>query len=431
MILRSWFDVKRILRTNTDGFVKLPHGIWRIDCFYDTVEIGLTDEKQQPDAENALKEWFKGWFDKRESVIRLDVDDATLPVEFIIEEIIEKKNVFRPFWDEAEYLKENTGLVQLPEAFSDDIRIIAFHSFKGGVGRTSHLAACLFALLDQANANRRKVNILVIDADLESPGLTYWHRKEKLQPAVSFIDFLEAYHYPPTDQDSVIALYAKELNKSCLDFGFYVLPACLENRQLLDIHILPEHLVRGIDGAWECSHAIERLAKAIGANYVLIDLRSGLSEIASPILFDPRIERYLLTTLSEQSVSGTNLILEKLSKVAPALKDVEAGKYSDPKVVISMLKQDLKKSPRYENVLQILADNYQVEETDDVQTQRLTIEETFFAEQLLCFSGWADARQKINDDTTLMQWARQWAKDVLTPPLERTADYAEVERLKK
>jgi MinD-like ATPase involved in chromosome partitioning or flagellar assembly len=428
MILRSWFDVERLFREKTNGFTNLPTSIWRIDCFYDTIEIGLTDEKQQSDAKDVLKEWFKGWFDQTESVIYLDIDDATLPVEFIIEEkISDKKNVFRPFWDEVEYITEKTDLIQFPAPFSDDIHIIAFHSFKGGVGRTSHLAACLFALLDQAKALKRDIKILAIDADLESPGFTYWH--QKLQPTVSIIDFLEAYHYPPTD--SVIAFYAKELKKSYLDLGFYVLPACLENKQLLDIRILPEHLARGIDGAWECSHAIEKLAKAIGANYVLIDLRAGLSEIASPILFDPRIERYLITTLSEQSVSGTKLILEKLSKLAPSLEEVETGKYLDPKVVISMLKQDLKASPIYENVLQVLAENYQVEETDDVQTQRLTIEETFFAEQLLYFYDWADARNKINDDTTLMQWARQWAKDALTQGSEQTTDYVEVKRLKE
>lgn len=414
MRLRSWFDVERLFRKETNNFTSLPAGIWRIDCFYDAIEIGLTDENQLSHAKTVLKKWFKAGFDQTESVIHLDIDDATLPVKFIIEEkISDRKNVFRPFWNEVEYIKtqENTedrykkvdNFIQFPPPFSDDIHIVAFHSFKGGVGRTSHLVAYLFALLDIAKAS--DINILVIDADLEAPGLTYWYRKEKLQPTVSLIDFLETYHYPPTDQDSTIAFYAKELKKSYLELGFDFLPACLENSQLLDIRILPEHLAR--DGAWECSHAIEQLAKAIGANYVLFDLRAGLSEIASPILFDPRLERYLITTLSEQSVSGTRLILEKLSKLAPNLDKIKAGKYLDPEIVISMLKADLNSSPIYEDALQSLAESYIVnEKNDDVQTRRLNIDETFFAEQLLYCSGWADARHKMNEDSTLMQWAK-------------------------
>jgi len=316
----------------------------------------------------------------------------------------------------ARYQSEiNSHTIQFPPPFPDDILMIAFHSFKGGVGRTSHLVAYLFALLEQAKTIHHDTNILVIDADLEAPGLTYWHREEKLQPTVSIIDFLEAYHYPPTDQKSTIAFYAKELKKSYHDYGFYFLPACLTDNQLLDIRILPEHIAQSIDGTWECSQAIFQLARAINANYVLIDLRAGLTELASPILFDPRIERYLITTLSEQSVSGTRLALEKLSKLAPSLEEIETGTYLDPKIVISLLKQDLKDSPIYEKVLQNIAESYRVEEKDDIQTQRLNLEETFFAEQLLYVSDWVDARKKINEDTTLMQWAMHRAKEVLTP----------------
>jgi MinD-like ATPase involved in chromosome partitioning or flagellar assembly len=416
MKLRTWLDIDRIIRNKTNGLTKMPHGVLDINCFYDAIEIEYASEKiKEEEAKNILKKWFLDWFDKTESVIRLDIDDSTIPVEFLAGETTHDiKHAFHPFWKEVEYLEsaKNSHIIKFPEPFPDDILMIAFHSFKGGVGRTSHLVAYLFALLDQAKAIHYDTNILVIDADLEAPGLTYWHRKEKLQPTVSIIDFLEAYHYPPTDQKSTIAFYAKELKKSYHDYGFYFLPACLTDNQLLDIRILPEHIAQSIDGTWECSHAIFQLAKAINANYVLIDLRAGLTELASPILFDPRIERYLITTLSEQSVSGTRLALEKLSKLAPKLEEIEAGTYLEPKIVISMLKQDLKDSPIYENVLQSLAESYIVKEKDDIQTQRLDIEETFFAEQLLYFSDWGDAKKKINQDTTLMQWALRRAKEV-------------------
>jgi cellulose biosynthesis protein BcsQ/allophanate hydrolase subunit 1 len=424
MKLRTWLDIDRIIRHQTNALTKMPPGILDINCFYDAIEIAYASEEiQEEKAKDILKKWFLDWFDHTESVIHLDIEDSTIPVEFLPEETTahKLKQTFHPFWKELAYLEKAT--IPFPNPFSDDMLMIAFHSFKGGVGRTSHLVAYLLALLEQAKAIDQDTTILVIDADLESPGLTYWHRKEKLQPTVSIIDFLEAYHYPPIDQDSTIAFYAKELKKSYHDYGFYFLPACVEDNQLLDIRILPEHIAQSLEGTWKCSEAIFQLAQAIKANYVLIDLRAGLTELASPILFDPRIERYLITTLSEQSVSGTRLALEKLSKLAPGLEAIEAGTYLDPKLIISMLKQDFKDSPIYDPVFQTLLESYRVQEKeDDIQTVRLKIEDTFFAEQLLYLSDWRDARQKINEETTLMQWAKERAKEVL--PAIQTRHYS-------
>jgi hypothetical protein len=112
MRLRSWFDVERILRKKTHSFAELPAEIWTIDCLYDAVEIGLTDEKQQSYAKTVLKEWLEDEFEQTESVIHLDIDEATIPVEFVVDEkISHKKNVFRPYWEQLEYIKtqlENT-----------------------------------------------------------------------------------------------------------------------------------------------------------------------------------------------------------------------------------------------------------------------------------------------------------------------------------
>jgi len=86
---------------------------------------------------------------------------------------------------------------------------VAFYSFKGGVGRTLHLAAHLFALLDRARELDTGITVLVIDADLEAPGLTYWNANEKQQPTVSFIDFLSDGRY--YDPSLIISMLTKEL----------------------------------------------------------------------------------------------------------------------------------------------------------------------------------------------------------------------------
>ena len=48
---------------------------------------------------------------------------------------------------------------------------------------------------------------LVVDADLEAPGLTYWNRSEKQQPTVSFINFLEAYHASSLEPEPVLSYH--------------------------------------------------------------------------------------------------------------------------------------------------------------------------------------------------------------------------------
>lgn len=56
------------------------------------------------------------------------------------------------------------------ERFDNDVQIVAFHSFKGGVGRTVHAVAMADAVA------RRGGKVLLIDADLEAPGITWMHR---------------------------------------------------------------------------------------------------------------------------------------------------------------------------------------------------------------------------------------------------------------
>ncbi|MFO5437495.1 MAG: ParA family protein, partial [Dolichospermum sp.] len=207
--LLTWLDIRRIFRRKTNYGTNLPENIVSIRCFSDAVEINIADENFINKVNDVLKEWFGDWYDEEESVIRFDIGDATLTVEFISEEERYITDIeIRPFWEEIAYLESNSEsdsetepavkkIVKLPEAYTEKPSLIAFYSFKGGVGRTLNLTAHLFALLDRAKELNESINVLVIDADLEAPGLTYWNALAKQQPSVSFINFLEVYHYSP------------------------------------------------------------------------------------------------------------------------------------------------------------------------------------------------------------------------------------------
>lgn len=431
--LLTWLDVKRIIREKTANGKKLPDGIVRIGCYSDALEIGVRQAEQIEEARRVLKNWFGEWYQEEQSFIQLDFCNATLPVEFIPgEERSEVDIPVRPFWEEVAYVKsemedelEIPVIANLPNPFPDDMhRLVSFYSFKGGVGRTLHMTAFLFALLDRAKELGKTTTVLVIDADLEAPGLTYWNRREKQQPSVSFLDFLELYQYSP-NLGEMFSSFAKEIKKSPKTEGgstWYFLPACLNDTQLLDTPVLPEHLARNSDGSWECGNAIYQLGKAIGADYILLDLRAGLSEVSSPIIFDPRIQRYIVTTIAEQSVSGTSLVINQISRLAPPESTMIDGKvdYYDPSLIISMLKPEFRKLSEFENSLVKLRSAYIESGEDNVYAKRLQIIETDFNEELLYINDWEDARFKLGP-TSIMRMAKDWAKSQLRLPVRTAA----------
>ena len=419
--LLTWLDVRRHIRSKTKYGTKLPDSLVKIRCFSDAVEIGIINEDNLEEAKHTVKEWFGDWYLEDESVIQLDMGDAKLPVEFISGEEVSLTDIdVLPFWEEIAYLENSSTVeavkansVKLPEPYTDKPSLIAFYSFKGGVGRTLNLAAYLFALLDRAKEVNESITVLVIDADLEAPGLTYWNAFENQQPAVSFMAFLEVYHYSPLEREQTLSLFAREVKKTPKNEGrstVYFLPACLDDKQLLDTPILPEHLVRSTDGVWEYGNAIHRLGEVVGADYVFIDLRAGLSEISSPIIFDPRIKRFLVTTINEQSVRGTSLVLKQIAKVAPSEADVDDEIYYDPSIVINMLKEEFRELPMYADAYYtFLSDYNQPQKNDDVFDKRLQIKDALFAEELLYVNNWEEARSKLKA-TTLMENARKWAE---------------------
>lgn len=70
------------------------------------------------------------------------------------------------------------------ERFAGNVEIVAFHSFKGGVGRTVHAVALADAVAQRGG------NVLLVDADLEAPGITWMHRAQGGQLDFAYEDLL-------------------------------------------------------------------------------------------------------------------------------------------------------------------------------------------------------------------------------------------------
>ncbi len=217
-----------------------------------------------------------------------------------------------------------------PESFPKDCPpLIALHSFKGGVGRTIHAVAIARSIAD-ATAQKP---VLLIDGDLEAPGITWLLKKRLLNPPISFIDFLALIQGDPDPAtESTLRLIADRIKSSPQLDHIYMLPAFRLKTQFTSLQIRPEHLVQAADDPYIITSTLSKLGKMLGIGAVVIDLRAGISEFSTGILLDPRVHRILVTTLSAQSVEGTEYILELFERLTPPRPG-----YPLPKVIFSQI----------------------------------------------------------------------------------------------
>ncbi len=317
--LLTWLDVERLLKQRTALWTRLPQGVLGVDCFASGMEIRFA-----PDSTNQVNVWLEQTFGRaylpEQPAIQLRIGHSQYPIELVQETgaVLATVGQNYPLWCDVTYLpaaqnnesmSEKANVVgeqpshepafRAPAHFEEGPDLISFHSFKGGVGRTTALMTYVAACLRDATPGTKK--ILVVDADLEAPGVSFW-LDESNRPTVSFVQLLEALHYPPAGLNVTLDFFADELRKTSLSLGglqreLFVLPAALDLAEIQDMPVTPEHLARNPENPWQLSDHLHALGKRLGADAVFIDLRAGLSELASPLLFDPRIDHFFVSTV--------------------------------------------------------------------------------------------------------------------------------------
>ena len=413
MLLITWLDVERAFREVTHGFTFLPEYIKRIACYIDGAEIYVPNSACECDLRAWLSEIFGRYLSEKEYKLDMSINGAEYPLDIILEPDSYKLPLYQyPLWHDLTYLNNDISLEMSPPKSLAAMRMAAFHSFKGGVGRTTALITHLSAYIEQAG--KQKTKVLIIDADLEAPGITYWLDSVN-QPNVSFVRFLESVHNPAISEESSINFFADELRKCSLTINgvheIFVLPACVNPAnpiELLDTPILPEHLTRNTKNPWRIGDVISKLAEVLGAELVLMDLRAGISELASPILFDPRIEKFIVSTVANQSVNGAALVLEKMTLLRGLMCDSE-NPASVPTVILSLLTSNLRESVDYEEAILKLNAAYPGFEDKDNLSSGIEFNEAGFNENLMCINDLKQAIE-ITKNSSLFVQARRWAE---------------------
>lgn len=313
----TWVDVEDVLLTvQAEG--RWPSWLTWARAYWDGLTLGI-----RPGTQTAAVTWLQETFDPRYDPARQSillestaVQKRVLPV--ILEETLEEPPSprFVPSLARPGVLWIPEGRPQPPAPFPAEFPpVVAFHSFKGGVGRTLHAVALSRAITEGSG------KVLLVDGDLEAPGISWLVGKRLPDPPVSFADLLALAHGDPDPSAvSTVQLVAERLQSALLD-GIYVLPAFRPARRFASLDIRPEHLVRGSEDPFVLTNLLTGLGKVLGVRAVIVDLRAGLSELAAGLLLDPRVYRVLVTTTSGQSVAGTCQLLEILGQLAPSTRD--------------------------------------------------------------------------------------------------------------
>lgn len=193
---------------------------------------------------------------------------------------------------------------------------IVFFSIKGGVGRSTALAASSWAL---AQSGQR---VLVLDLDLESPGLSSSLLPEERRPTYGITDWLVE-----DLVDNGAAVFDDMIASSPLshDGEIYVVPAHGKE---------PGEYVAKLGRVWMAKHSTEtgaeswskRLMRLISAledrlapDIILIDSRAGIDEVAASCIADLGAALVLLFAIDgEQTWSGYRVLLQHWNRAGQA-----------------------------------------------------------------------------------------------------------------
>jgi hypothetical protein len=205
-----------------------------------------------------------------------------------------------------------------------DYRIprVVFYSMKGGVGRSTALAACAWALAESGQ------RVLVLDLDLESPGLSTSLLPASRQPAYGITDWLV--EDLVNNGNAILDQMHASLGTQQRGGELIVVPSHGDNPgeyvSKLGRVWMPGFTPNGQRQTW--SERLLRMIQQLEAMHqptlVLIDSRAGIDEVASACVTDLGAKLiYLFALDSLQTWQGYRILFEhwRLHDVATKIRE--------------------------------------------------------------------------------------------------------------
>ncbi|WP_017579524.1 KGGVGR-motif variant AAA ATPase [Nocardiopsis valliformis] len=384
--LFTWVDIDSQLAEEavSGGW---PAWLLEVDAWWDGLELTVDAGTDI----TAVRAWLDRQFGlgstkQDETGVMLTLDrPANQPSESLPVRLVEARALEAP--PRRPRLKERRITSALSQAlprpentqFSGEKQITAFHSFKGGVGRTLHAVALADLLASQGQ------HVLLIDADLEAPGITWMYQAQGGRCDIAYEDLLALLHSSkqgdPTNAVKIASAYLPNQGVSRYSGTgrVTVLPASRRSR-LGPPQISPSDLLTEDRSPYFLSESLAALAIAAEVDTIILDLRAGASELSAPILLDPRITRVFVTTISDQSLQGTETMIRQLGVQAPAV----AGTDPAPSAIVTQYRLDVHDS-HAEQARRTLSDalSSMIDLSTTSSSEDLTVDEQVLTEPLL------------------------------------------------
>ncbi len=196
---------------------------------------------------------------------------------------------------------------------------ITFYSFKGGVGRT-------MALVNTAvEMARRGRSVVLVDFDLEAPGLTTFERLRPPQPHPGVVEYVTEYISTGRSPDIRDYVFKAEVFPD-VPGNIYIMPAGREDahyrRALAKIDWI--HLYENLDGFVFFEDTKTQLLAFTNPDYILIDSRTGHTDVEGICTRHLPDSVVVLFFPNEQNLSGLDDVCRAIrgEKHGGLLKDI-------------------------------------------------------------------------------------------------------------
>ncbi|MET3135241.1 MinD-like ATPase involved in chromosome partitioning or flagellar assembly [Oxalobacteraceae bacterium GrIS 1.11] len=302
----TWMDVARRLAclSLADGLLP-PHLIRARVGWY-----GITFEAIDSIPLSSLVTWLEGLFPARirENPLRIELEGPTQGAELPIElEIVEAQENFRQSFGIIDGIIEFKTST-LPKN-TRPIPVVAALSVKGGTGRTT--TATAFALRWAASSKRP---VLLVDGDLEAPGISYLFESFAGTPKISLEDVITLAHAESeADAPETISFASERLRDHLIPGNLFILPLRRDIEELASSAIRPEHLSTPAR-PFALADILSRIAQNLGCSGVVVDVRAGLVPLGVNLAMDPQVSPIIVTTLADQSIRATAGLVRFLSR---------------------------------------------------------------------------------------------------------------------
>jgi MinD-like ATPase involved in chromosome partitioning or flagellar assembly len=394
------------------------------------VKNGLMSETTRSESPEFLRGILCDAFDSASQTIKLPLMDSRLRI--VLEETDPEalpRSSPLPLFKNSFYQERYNPESSDPNPFKAPV--VAFHSYKGGVGRTLSLVALLHELIRQ----NKRFKALVVDADIEAPGLTLMAEGYGFpsEDRISYADILSLIHNSETG-----ILFSKVVNDVArlmvnstivvpgtdVNTDQFFIPAYRFDYQLLDNFIHPETIVSMPNRSFIIQDFFSRLGEILKVDAVIVDLRAGFSELSAPFLFDPRVKRVFVTTTSKQSVMGTKNILDKVYSSSFSQKQgMNGDEIANMTVLLTMIPKDFdgdKLNGITIDLLDAMSKNTSPgganknHDEDDTILSDIVIEAKF-SDNLIHLENIDQVIDSVKDSTSVLQTAETLAKRIVLP----------------